>query len=104
MSLYSLTAGGDPPTQLTQEVTVPFSPANQERIEILRPRAAYGPDYNRGVREALDYAERGARWGDCACIYLVEAEVCAGLRPRDDLGRARADQVIPDDLCGCDRK
>lgn len=80
---------------------MPFSPANEERIKILRPYARCGPGSNRGVRDSLGMAETTARWGDCACHFLIEAEVCAGLRPREDLVRARSQAELPDDMCGC---
>ncbi|MEU9420986.1 hypothetical protein [Streptomyces sp. NPDC048272] len=87
-----------------------FSPAAQARIDALVPLTRFGPDYRRSVAEALDFARVSARWGDCACLYLVEAEVCAGTRSRDDLGQARAvtsseyltkGGVIHDALCSC---
>lgn len=89
---------------------MPFSTAAQARIDVLTPLTRFGPDYRRGVAEALAFARGAARWGDCACLYLVEAEVCAGTRPREDLGRARAvagsehltqGGVIHDALCSC---
>ncbi|MFD6335776.1 hypothetical protein ACFWGI_40195 [Streptomyces niveus] len=89
---------------------MPFSTAAQARIDVLTPLTRFGPDYRRAVAEALNSARTAARWGDCACLYLIDAEVCAGTRPRDDLGRARATTgpehltqggAIPDDLCSC---
>lgn len=89
---------------------MPVSTTAQARIDALAPLTRFGPTYCRSVAEALDYARRAARWGDCACQYIVEAEVCAGIRPRDDLGQARATTspehltqggVIHDALCSC---
>ncbi|MGW3932918.1 hypothetical protein ACWECC_33215 [Streptomyces microflavus] len=89
---------------------MPFSTAAQARINALTPLTRFGPAYRRSVADALAFARGAARWGDCACLYLVEAEVCAGTRPRDDLGRARATTspehltqggVIHDSLCSC---
>ncbi|MGC5263901.1 hypothetical protein ACPXCO_23060 [Streptomyces cyaneofuscatus] len=89
---------------------MPFSAAAQARIDALTPLTHFGPDYRRSVAEALAFARGAARWGDCACLYLVEAEVGAGTRPRGELGRARATTspehltqggVIHNSLCSC---
>ncbi|MET7487111.1 hypothetical protein [Streptomyces sp. NPDC005538] len=89
---------------------MPFSEAAQSRIDALTPHTHFGPDYRRAVDEALSFARGAARWGDCGCLYIVEAEVSAGTRPRGDLARARTTPapehltqggVIHDALCSC---
>ena len=89
---------------------MPFSKAAQARIDALTPYTHFGPDYRRAVDEALSSARSAARWGDCACLYIVEAEVSAGTRPRGDLAHARTTPglkyltqggVIHDDMCSC---
>ncbi|MFJ9580859.1 hypothetical protein ACIRQF_31280 [Streptomyces sp. NPDC101191] len=89
---------------------MPFSEAAQSRIDALTPHTVIGPDYRRAVDEALRFARGAARWGDCGCLYILEAEVSAGTRPRGDLARARSTPapefltqggVIHDELCSC---
>lgn len=87
-----------------------YSQAVQQRVDALTPFTRFGPEYRRAVAEALAYARGAARWDGCPCLYILEAEVSAGTRPRADLGRARATTspehltqggVIHDELCSC---
>jgi len=62
----------------------PFTAADSDftaRVERLRPRTECGPNFSRGVVEALAAAARFFGWGelDAAEHYLLIAEVHGGL-------------------------
>lgn len=60
---------------------------SESRIQALEPFRYYGPDYVRGVSDAILEAERQAGFGnsDSAEFWLRRAELLAGLRSFEEV-------------------